>query len=73
MSFLLILWGGVIALVSVVGLLPEFAKYLGIVVLLVGLTLAVLGEGIVGILEFPTVFSNVISYARIASTLPTQS
>ena len=67
MSFLLILWGGVIALVSVVGLLPEFAKLLGIVVLLVGLTLAVLGEGIVGILEFPTVFSNVISYARIGA------
>ena len=67
MSFLLILWGGVIALVSVVGLLPEFAKLLGVVVLLVGLTLAVLGEGIVGILEFPTVFSNVISYARIGA------
>jgi V/A-type H+-transporting ATPase subunit I len=67
MSFLLILWGGVIALVSVVGLLPEFAKLLGVIVLLVGLTLAVLGEGIVGILEFPTVFSNVISYARIGA------
>jgi V/A-type H+-transporting ATPase subunit I len=67
MSFLLILWGGVIALVSVVGLLPEFTKLLGIVVLLIGLTLAVLGEGIVGILEFPTVFSNVISYARIGA------
>jgi len=67
MSFLLILWGGVIALVSVVGLLPEFTKLLGVVVLLVGLTLAVLGEGIVGILEFPTVFSNVISYARIGA------
>ena len=67
MSFLLILWGGVIALVSVVGLLPEFAKLLGVLVLLVGLTLAVLGEGIVGILEFPTVFSNVISYARIGA------
>lgn len=67
MSFLLILWGGVIALVSVVGLLPEFAKLLGVLVLLIGLTLAVLGEGIVGILEFPTVFSNVISYARIGA------
>ena len=67
MSFLLILWGGVIALVSVVGLLPEFAKLLGFMVLLIGLTLAVLGEGIVGILEFPTVFSNVISYARIGA------
>ena len=26
-----------------------------------------MGEGIVGILEFPTVFSNVISYARIGA------
>tara|TARA_B110000014_G_scaffold250281_1_gene226369 strand:- start:320 stop:1468 length:1149 start_codon:yes stop_codon:yes gene_type:complete len=67
MSFLLILWGGVIALVSVVGLLDDVGPTLGIVVMLIGLSLAVVGEGIVGILEFPTVFSNVISYARIGA------
>jgi len=67
MSFLLILWGGVMALVSVVGLLPDVVQTLGIVVMLTGLSLAVVGEGIVGILEFPTVFSNVISYARIGA------
>ena len=67
MSFLLILWGGVMSLVSVVGLLPPFVQTLGIVVMLVGLVLAVIGEGIVGVLEFPTVFSNVISYARIGA------
>ena len=67
MSFLLILWGGVMSLVSVVGLLPPFIQTLGIVVMLVGLVLAVIGEGIVGVLEFPTVFSNVISYARIGA------
>ena len=32
-----------------------------------GLGLAIVGEGIVGLLEFPTVFSNVISYARIGA------
>jgi len=67
MSFLLILWGGVMALVSVVGLMPDVVQTLGIVVMLTGLSLAVVGEGIVGILEFPTVFSNVISYARIGA------
>jgi len=67
MSFLLILWGGVMALVSVVGLLPEMVQTLGIVVMLTGLALAIIGEGIVGLLEFPTVFSNVISYARIGA------
>lgn len=67
MSFLLILWGGVMALVSVVGLLPEIVQTLGIVVMLTGLALAIIGEGIVGLLEFPTVFSNVISYARIGA------
>ena len=67
MSFLLILWGGVMALVSVVGLLPDTVQTLGIVVMLTGLVLAIIGEGIVGLLEFPTVFSNVISYARIGA------
>ena len=67
MSFILILWGGVMALVSVVGLLPDTVQTLGIVVMLTGLGLAIVGEGIVGLLEFPTVFSNVISYARIGA------
>jgi len=67
MSFLLILWGGVMALVSVVGLLPDIVQTIGIVVMLTGLGLAIIGEGIVGLLEFPTVFSNVISYARIGA------
>ena len=67
MSFILILWGGVMALVSVVGLLPDTVQTLGIVVMLTGLGLAIIGEGIVGLLEFPTVFSNVISYARIGA------
>ena len=67
MSFLMILWGGVMALVSVVGLLPDIVQTIGIVVMLSGLGLAIIGEGIVGLLEFPTVFSNVISYARIGA------
>ena len=67
MSFLMILWGGVRALVSVVGLLPDIVQTIGIVVMLSGLGLAIIGEGIVGLLEFPTVFSNVISYARIGA------
>ena len=67
MSFLMILWGGVMALVSVVGLLPDIVQTIGIIVMLSGLGLAIIGEGIVGLLEFPTVFSNVISYARIGA------
>jgi len=67
MSFLMILWGGVMALVSVVGLLDDLFQTIGIVVMLSGLGLAIIGEGIVGLLEFPTVFSNVISYARIGA------
>ena len=67
MSFLMILWGGVIALVSVVGLLGDLFQTIGIIVMLTGLGLAIIGEGIVGLLEFPTVFSNVISYARIGA------
>ena len=67
LSFFMILWGGLLALVSVVGLLPEFVQTLGIVIMLTGLGLAIIGEGVVGLLEFPTIFSNVISYARIGA------
>ncbi len=67
LSFLMILWGGVMALVSLVGLFPDIVQTVGIVVMLLGLLFATIGEGVVGILEFPTIFSNVISYARIGA------
>ena len=67
LSFFMILWGGLLALVSVVGLLPESIQTIGLVVMLTGLGLAIIGEGVVGLLEFPTIFSNVISYARIGA------
>jgi len=67
LSFFMILWGGLLALVSVVGLLSESVQTIGLVVMLTGLGLAIIGEGVVGLLEFPTIFSNVISYARIGA------
>ena len=67
LSFLMILWGGIMALVSLVGLLPDIVQTIGLVVMLSGLGLAIIGEGVVGLLEFPTIFSNVISYARIGA------
>jgi len=67
LSFFMILWGGLLALVSLVGLLPESVQTIGLVVMLTGLGLAIIGEGVVGLLEFPTIFSNVISYARIGA------
>ena len=67
LSFFMILWGGLLALVSLVGLLPESIQTIGLVVMLTGLGLAIVGEGVVGLLEFPTIFSNVISYARIGA------
>jgi len=67
LSFLLILWGGLFAIVSIVGLLPDSMMGVGVIILLIGLVLAVIGEGIVGLVEFPSVFSNVISYARIGA------
>ena len=63
----MILWGGLLALVSVVGLLPESVQTLGLIVMFTGLGFAIIGEGVVGLLEFPTIFSNVISYARIGA------
>ena len=67
LSFFMILWGGLLSLTSLVGLLPESFQTIGLVVMLTGLGLAIIGEGVVGLLEFPTIFSNVISYARIGA------
>ena len=58
---------GLFAIVSIVGLLPDSMMGVGAIILLIGLVLAVIGEGIVGLVEFPSVFSNVISYARIGA------
>jgi len=74
LSWLLILYGGVIAIVII---LPQLTRGSGISLssgLAAGLALAVigvifliLGEGVIGIAELPSLLSNVLSYTRLVS------
>jgi V/A-type H+-transporting ATPase subunit I len=73
-SWLLLLWGGVLVIIEI---LPPLTKAAAISIsppLLAGFGLAVIGfvlllagEGILAILELPTLLANVLSYTRLLS------
>jgi len=77
LSWIMILWGGLLfippwlfnnsLLGSRLGLSEEIELYGGLAAFLVGLTLAISAEGIVALVEVPSVFVQVISYVRIAA------
>ncbi len=74
LSWLLILYGGVIAIVIV---LPQLTRgsgiglsgglIAGLVLVVIGVVLLILGEGVIGIAELPSLLSNVLSYTRLVS------
>jgi V/A-type H+-transporting ATPase subunit I len=76
-SWIMILWGGLLfippwlfgnsLLGSRLGLSDEIELWGGLAAFLVGLSLAVSAEGIVALVEVPSVFVQVISYVRIAA------
>jgi V/A-type H+-transporting ATPase subunit I len=77
LSWIMILWGGLLfippwlfgnsLLGSRLGLSDEIELWGGLAAFLVGLSLAVSAEGIVALVEVPSVFVQVISYVRIAA------
>ncbi len=77
LSWIMILWGGLLfippwlfgdsLLGSRLGLSDEIEWWGGLAAFLVGLSLAVYAEGIVALVEVPSVFVQVISYVRIAA------
>ena len=77
LSWIMILWGGLLfippwlfgnsLLGFRLGLSDEIELWGGLAVFLVGLSLAVSAEGIVALVEVPSVFVQVISYVRIAA------
>ena len=77
LSWIMILWGGLLfippwlfgnsLLGSRLGLSDEIELWGGLAAFLVGLSLAVYAEGIVALVEVPSVFVQVISYVRIAA------
>ncbi len=76
-SWIMILWGGLMfippwlfgtSLIGVrLGLTGELELWGGLAGFLLGLGMAVAGEGIVAIVEVPSIFVQVISYVRIAA------
>ena len=76
-SWIMILWGGLMFIPpwlfgtsligSRLGLAGELESGLGLAGFLAGLGLAIAGEGIVAIVEVPSIFVQVISYVRIAA------
>ena len=77
LSWIMILWGGLLfippslfgnhLLGSRLGLSEDIELWGGLAAFLIGLSLAVSAEGIVALVEIPSVFVQVISYVRIAA------
>jgi len=73
-SWLMMLWGGAIAVTLVLpalssgsGIQLSLGLIAGLVVLVVGFILMIMGEGAIGLTEVPTLLSNVLSYSRLLS------
>lgn len=71
-SWMMILLGGIIAIAKLMPALikgiplgnnPVFVS--GIVIAIMGIMLLIKGEGVISIMEIPTIMSNVLSYARL--------
>ena len=77
LSWIMVLWGGLLfippslfgnhLLGSRLGLSEDIELWGGLAAFLIGLSLAVSAEGIVALVEIPSVFVQVISYVRIAA------
>jgi V/A-type H+-transporting ATPase subunit I len=74
MSWLFMLWGGVVAIALILPPLTHGTRIslsigllMGLALAVVGFVLLIMGEGVVGIAELPSLLSNVLSYSRILS------
>ncbi|MFH1545177.1 MAG: V-type ATP synthase subunit I [archaeon] len=57
--------GAVLLILQYLAYLPEIALYAGGALILGGILLLLKGEGVKGIIELPSVISNILSYARL--------
>jgi V/A-type H+-transporting ATPase subunit I len=74
MSWLLMLWGGVVVIALILPPLTHGTRIslsigllMGLVLAVVGFVLLIIGEGVIGVAELPSLLSNVLSYSRILS------
>jgi V/A-type H+/Na+-transporting ATPase subunit I len=73
-SWLLMLWGGVLVIIEILPPLTtgaaigiSLALLGGLVLVVIGFVFLIMGEGIIGIAELPSLLSNVLSYSRLLS------
>ncbi len=73
-SWIFMLWGGAVvvalilpALSSGTGIQLSLGLGAGLVVAVVGFIFLIMGEGMIGLTELPTLLSNVLSYSRLLS------
>lgn len=74
MSWLCMLWGGVLVIALILppltsgsGIQLSAGLIGGLVVAVVGFVLLIMGEGVIGVAELPSLLSNVLSYSRLLS------
>ena len=73
-SWICMLWGGVLAIALILpplttgsGIQLSAGLVAGLAVAVVGFVLLIMGEGVIGIVELPGLLSNVLSYSRLLS------
>ena len=73
-SWLLMLWGGVLVIIEILPPLTtgaaigiSLALLGGLVLVVIGFVFLIMGEGIIGIAELPSLLSNVLWYSRLLS------
>ncbi len=73
-SWLLMLWGGVLVIIEILPPLTtgaaigiSLALLGGLALVVIGFVFLIMGEGIIGIAELPSLLSNVLSYSRLLS------
>jgi V/A-type H+-transporting ATPase subunit I len=73
-SWLCMMWGGVLVIALILppltsgsGIQLSAGLIGGLVIAVVGFVLLIMGEGVIGIAELPSLLSNVLSYSRLLS------
>jgi len=73
-SWLCMLWGGVLVIILILppltsgtGIQLSAGLVGGLAVAVIGFALLIMGEGVIGIAELPSLLSNVLSYSRLLS------
>jgi len=67
MSWMIIEAGIIVAVLSKIGIFLPVMVWIGIAIVIIGVVMLGMGEGIQGIVELPSLFSNMLSYMRLGA------